>query len=302
MGSISNNLKRPSAHARAGVIFAHTLGNMPDMDAVARICREKNLWLVEDCCDALGSTFNGKPAGSWGEVGTLSFYPAHHITTGEGGAIFNNSPRIGKIVESLHDWGRDCWCDTGCENTCGQRFCWKNVGELPEGYDHKYVYSRLGYNLKATDLQAALGCSQLDKLPQFVAARRRNFARLHETLSAAGVDQFLRLPRATEGCEPSWFGFPIGLEEGCPVTRNAMVQHLYERKIDTRLLFGGNLTKQPAYAKVDYRVVGDLANTDYVMNNVFWVGVYPGLTPPMIDYIANSIITFVQTNIGNLCS
>jgi CDP-4-dehydro-6-deoxyglucose reductase, E1 len=271
------------------VFIAHTLGNVFDLDAVCDFTRKHNLWLIEDCCDALGSTYKGRKVGTFGDIATLSFYPAHHITTGEGGAVLTDKPNLQVLIESFRDWGRDCWCEPGKDNTCGKRFEWQ-LGSLPCGYDHKYTYSHIGYNLKATDMQAALGASQLTKLPEFIARRQANFHYLKRAL--AGVEQYLILPEATPHSEPSWFGFPIAVREDAPFRRDDVIRALDANKIATRLLFGGNLLRQPAYQDWQYRVVGDLRNTDFVMNNVFWVGVFPGLTPPMLDFVAASITEF----------
>ena len=268
------------------VVLAHALGNPYDLDVVTEVCKRRGLVLVEDSCDALGATWQGKPVGTFGELATLSFYPAHHITMGEGGAVLTSDSKTKVIVESLRDWGRDCWCDPGKDNTCGKRFGWE-LGDLPFGYDHKYVYSQLGYNLKATDMQAAVGLSQLGKLDRFVAARRENFKYLFERLRP--LEDVLVLPRAAEGADPSWFGLPITLRDECPIDRRTMTMFLDARKIGTRLLFAGNLVRQPAYAGVAHRRIGDLANADRVMQRTFWVGVYPGLTRPMLDFIADSI-------------
>src|SRR5690242_791906 len=257
------------------VMMAHTLGNPFDLGTIAAFCEEHDLWLVEDCCDAVGATYDGRHVGSFGDFATTSFYPAHHITMGEGGAVITNKGKMKVLAESFRDWGRDCWCEPGKENTCGKRFD-QQFGSLPHGYDHKYVYSHIGYNLKVTDMQAAVGVAQLDKLEGFVAARRENFRRLHEGLS--DLQEILLLPEATPNSDPSWFGFPIGVRPEAPVDRNHVVAGLQDRGIDTRLLFGGNLLRQPAYRDIPHRVVGDLRNGDYVMNNVFWIGVYPGLT------------------------
>ncbi len=273
------------------VMIAHTLGNPFDVGAVAAFCQKHNLWLVEDCCDALGATFNGKKVGTFGALATCSFYPAHHVTMGEGGAVMTNGPRLKTLVESFRDWGRDCWCEPGKDNTCGKRFDWQ-LGQLPYGFDHKYTYSHIGYNLKATDMQAAVGVSQLRKLPAFVAARRANFRHLHHALS--DLADVLILPEPTPGSDPSWFGFPICVREGSRFTREALVRHLNEKKIGTRLLFGGNLLRQPAYQDVPHRQIGDLKNTDFVMRQLFWVGVYPGLTRQMLDYVAEQIRWFVR--------
>ena len=274
------------------IMMAHTLGNPFNLDLVQELCKEHRLWLVEDSCDALGSTYRGQRTGSFGDTATVSFYPAHHITTGEGGAVFVKSPLVRKQVESFRDWGRDCYCDTGQDNTCGKRFGWQ-LGKLPYGYDHKYIYSHIGYNLKATDMQAALGVSQLDKLDEFVAIRKANFNHLKERLEGTPG---LILPVATEHSDPAWFGFPITIDPSHSADREELMKFLGERKIGTRLVFAGNLTKQPAYLDVDFRVVGDLTNSDIVMTRTFWVGVYPGLTPEMIDYIADSIIEFMETH------
>lgn len=271
------------------IMMAHTLGNPFDLGVVQELCKDHELWLVEDSCDALGSTYGGKRTGSFGDTATASFYPAHHITTGEGGAVFVRSPLVRKQVESFRDWGRDCYCETGHDNTCLKRFEWQ-LGDLPYGYDHKYTYGHIGYNLKATDMQAALGLSQLAKLDHFVARRKENFAHLYSRLS--GVEGLI-LPRATPGSDPSWFGFPITLDPSLDVDREALLRFLDDRLIGTRLMFAGNILRQPAYRKVEFRVVGDLTNTDIVMRRTFWVGVYPGLTVPMLDYIADSITEFV---------
>lgn len=247
------------------------------------------MWLVEDSCDALGSTYRGQKTGSFGDCATVSFYPAHHITTGEGGAVFVKSPIVRKQVESFRDWGRDCYCETGHDDTCGKRFEWQ-LGDLPYGYDHKYTYSHIGYNLKATDIQAALGASQIDKVDRYANARRENFAYLHSLLRDV---EGLILPVATPNSDPSWFGFPITLDPDHPAVRQELLQFLDERRIGTRLIFAGNLTKQPAYRDVDFRIVGDLTNTDIVMNRAFWVGTFPGLTKPMLEFIAESIAEFM---------
>jgi CDP-6-deoxy-D-xylo-4-hexulose-3-dehydrase len=278
-----------SSKTRA-IMMAHTLGNPFDVDAIKKICAEHDLWLIEDSCDALGSTYKGKRTGSFGDTATVSFYPAHHITTGEGGAVFVNSPLIKKQVESFRDWGRDCYCATGHDNTCRKRFDWK-LGDLPKGYDHKYIYSHIGYNLKATDIQAALGLSQLKKIENFVSARKSNFEFIIGNLSS--VDEFI-LPRATKNSEPSWFGFPITIKPHSGINRNELTQHLNERQIGTRLLFGGNLLKQPAYKNIDRRVIGDLRNTNLIMENTFWLGVYPGLSHEMLGYVCEVLLEFVE--------
>ena len=274
-----------SGRTRAA-IFAHTLGNPFDLDAVTAFAKKHGLWLIEDCCDALGSTYRGQKVGTFGDLATVSFYPAHHITMGEGGCVLTDKPLLRTLVESFRDWGRDCWCAPGKENTCGKRFDWQQ-GELPHGYDHKYIYSHVGYNLKATDMQAAVGVAQLKKLPAFIETRKRNFAYLKAGLKDA--EEHFVLPEATPSSDPSWFGFPLLLRETAPFSRNALMEFLNGRKIGTRQLFGGNLVRQPAYAGLNYRVVGDLPASDRVMNGAFWIGVYPGLTQAMLDYVLETI-------------
>lgn len=291
LGPDVTQLEAARSDRTRAIMIAHTLGNPFNLGAVVAFARKHDLWLVEDCCDALGATYAGKPVGTFGEVATVSFYPAHHITTGEGGAVMTNRPALRTLLESFRDWGRDCWCEPGKDNTCGKRFCWQ-LGKLPHGYDHKYTYSHVGYNLKATDMQAAVGLSQLKKLPGFVAARRRNFARLHAALEACR--EVLVLPEAEPNSEPSWFGFPIVVRDDAPFTRNALVQHLESRFIATRLVFAGNLVRQPAYEGRHFRVVGDLRESDRVMTQAFWVGVYPGLTDAMLDYVAATIRAFCR--------
>jgi CDP-6-deoxy-D-xylo-4-hexulose-3-dehydrase len=271
------------------IMIAHTLGNVFDLDAVTAFAKKYDLWLIEDCCDALGSTWKGHRVGTFGDIATVSFYPAHHITLGEGGAVLTDKPNLQLIIESFRDWGRDCWCEPGKENTCGKRFDWQ-LGEMPCGYDHKYIYSHIGYNLKATDMQAALGASQIAKLPDFIERRKQNFRHLFNALQP--LQDCLVLPEATLGSDPSWFGFPIGVRESAPFTRHGLVRALESKKIATRLLFGGNLLRQPAYEGCESRAIGDLRNTDFVMNNVFWVGVYPGLTEPMLDYVVETVVGF----------
>jgi len=268
------------------MFFAHTLGNPFDLSAVTDFARRHDLWLVEDCCDAVGSTYQGRKVGTFGDLATTSFYPAHHITMGEGGSVLTNTPLLRTLVESFRDWGRDCWCAPGKDNTCGKRFDWQ-LGELPCGYDHKYTYSHIGYNLKLTDMQAAVGVAQLQKLPGFIEARRRNFEALRSGLRE--LEEFFILPEATPGSEPSWFGFPIAVRPGAPFSRNQVTRHLEDRKIATRLLFGGNLVRQPAYRDREFRVVGSLANADFVMNQVFWIGLYPGITPALTEYMIESL-------------
>jgi CDP-6-deoxy-D-xylo-4-hexulose-3-dehydrase len=267
------------------IMLAHTLGNPFDVDAVTALAAKHNLWLIEDCCDAVGAVYKGRGVGTFGAFATTSFYPAHHITMGEGGCVLTQSPALKKLAESFRDWGRDCWCNPGKANTCGCRFEWK-LGELPAGYDHKYIYSHIGYNLKATDMQAAFGVAQLKKLPGFIASRRANFAKLRAALS--DLSDIFILPEATEHSEPSWFGFPLAVRKDGLVNRNQVVRFLESRNIATRLLFGGNLLRQPAYHDIKRRVIGDLRNTDFVMNNVFWIGLYPGITQAMIDYMAET--------------
>ena len=273
------------------IMIAHTLGNPYDLARVTAFARKHNLWLVEDCCDAVGSTYQGKLVGSFGDLATCSFYPAHHITMGEGGCVLSDRPQLKILAESFRDWGRDCWCDPGKDNTCGKRFGWK-LGQLPEGYDHKYTYSHIGYNLKVTDMQAAVGVAQLKKLAAFIEARRRNFRHLNDGLR--DLQDYFILPEATPESDPSWFGFPIAVRPGGKLTRNALVQALERKRIQTRLLFGGNLLRQPAYAGIEHRVVGDLKNTDFIMNNVFWIGVYPGLDAARLDYVIEIFHRFVS--------
>lgn len=273
------------------IMIAHTLGNPFDLGEVVRIARSHGLWLIEDACDAVGATFDEKPVGSFGDFGTTSFYPAHHITMGEGGSVLTKSGVLRKLIESFRDWGRDCWCPPGADNTCGRRFDWQ-LGELPYGYDHKYIYSHIGYNLKLTDMQAAVGVAQLQKLPTFIATRRANFARLYEGLSDL-EDHFI-LPQATKNSAPSWFGFALTIRPGSTIDRYTLIQYLEDRRIGTRLLFGGNLRKQPAYLGRPHRVVGELSNSNIITTNTFWLGVYPGLDSARIDYIIESIRGFVK--------
>lgn len=268
------------------IMLAHTLGNPYNLDVITALCKKYNLWLVEDCCDALGSTYNGKLVGTFGDIGTLSFYPAHHITMGEGGAVFTSNPELKMIAESFRDWGRDCYCQPGKDNTCGKRFC-QQFGTLPHGYDHKYTYSHLGYNLKITDMQAACGLAQLDKAPAFIAQRKANFAFLKERLQAC--EEFLILPQATPNSDPSWFGFPITLRDNAPVSRVDLLTYLDQNKVGSRLLFAGNLTRQPYMIGRNYRVSGELTNTDIVMNKTFWIGVQPALTQEMLEFAVSKI-------------
>ena len=272
------------------IMLAHSLGNPFNLDVVTSLCKKYRLWLIEDCCDALGSTYRGKMVGTFGDIATLSFYPAHHITMGEGGAVFTNSDELKTIAESFRDWGRDCYCPPGKDNTCGKRFCWK-LGGLPEGYDHKYTYGHLGYNLKITDMQAACGLAQLEKARNFIKVRKENFAFLKERLS--DCQEFLHLPQATEHSNPSWFGFPITLRAKCPVSRLDLLTYLDQNKVGTRLLFAGNLTRQPYMENQKFRISGELTNTDIVMNNTFWIGVQPSLTKEMLEYAAQKIEAYL---------
>lgn len=275
------------------IMLAHTLGNPYNLAEVTRIAKKYNLWLVEDCCDALGSTYDGKFVGTFGDIGTLSFYPAHHITMGEGGAVFTNNNDLKRIVESFRDWGRDCYCGPGKDNTCGKRFG-RQLGKLPFGYDHKYTYSHLGYNLKITDMQAACALAQMDRLPGFIDARKHNFAFLKARLKSC--EEFLILPEATSASDPSWFGFPITIRDDAGVSRVDLLKYLDQQKIGTRLLFAGNLTRQPYFQGREYRISGDLANTDRIMNQTFWIGVFPGLSEDMLEYSADKIETFLGVN------
>jgi len=281
-----NYLEAALSPRTRAVLIAHTLGNPFDLDTVTEFARKHDLWLIEDCCDAVGATYNGRMVGTFGALATTSFYPAHHLTMGEGGAVLTDKPKLKTLAESFRDWGRDCWCEPGKDNTCGKRFE-HQLGELPYGYDHKYTYSHIGYNLKATDMQAAVGLAQLQKVAGFIETRRANFAYLHENLQ--DLQAALILPQATPNSEPSWFGFPIAVRADAPYTRNQLIQFLDSRKIATRLLFGGNLVRQPAYRNSQYRIASPLDNTDFVMNQVFWLGVYPGLTRPMLDYVIETL-------------
>src|ERR1700733_7364675 len=281
------------------VMIAHTLGNVFNLEAITDFCKKYNLWLVEDCCDALGSTYKGRKVGIFGDIATVSFYPAHHITMGEGGAVLTDKPALQVLIESFRDWGRDCWCEPGKDNTCGKRFEWQ-LGTLPCGYDHKYTYSHVGYNLKATDMQAALGLSQIAKLPYFIERRKENFSYLKQLLKP--LEQYLMLPVAGENSDPSWFGFPIAVKTDAPFSRDQLTRHLEANKIGTRLVFAGNLLLQPAYQGCVHRVVGDLKNTDFVMDRVFWIGVYPGLTTEMLDFIGRVWCEFVGMAVAGLKS
>lgn len=275
------------------IMLAHTLGNPFNLDKVTEICKKYNLWLVEDTCDALGATYNGQKVGTFGDIGTLSFYPAHHITMGEGGAVFTNNAQLKVIAESFRDWGRDCYCAPGMDNTCGCRFAQQH-GDLPFGYDHKYVYSHAGYNLKITDMQAACGLAQLGKLESFIQKRRENFVYLRNRLES--LSEFIHLPEATPNSEPSWFGFPITLKDDCGTERVQLTQYLDQHKIGTRLLFAGNLIRQPYFKGVEYRVVGSLENTDKTMRDTFWIGLYPGLGSEHFEFVAEKLEEFFGLN------
>ena len=293
--ALTHNIDASKIEAAIGpktkaIMLAHSLGNPFNLDVVTALCKKYNLWLVEDCCDALGTTYRGQMVGTFGDIATLSFYPAHHITMGEGGAVFTNHDELKTIAESFRDWGRDCYCMPGKDNTCGKRFC-QQLGDLPYGYDHKYTYSHLGYNLKITDMQAACGLAQLGKAPQFIQARKDNFAFLKERLKAC--EEFVNLPQATEHSDPSWFGFPITLKDNSPVTRLDLLTYLDQSKVGTRLLFAGNLTRQPYMVGAEYRISGDLKNTDNVMNNTFWIGVQPSLTREMLEFAAQKIESYL---------
>jgi len=273
------------------IMIAHTLGNPFNLKVVKSICEKHNLWLIEDSCDALGSTYEGKMVGTFGDLSTLSFYPAHHITMGEGGAVFTNSIRLKMIAQSFRDWGRDCFCEPGQENTCGKRFDWK-LGDLPEGYDHKYIYSHAGYNMKITDMQAACGLAQVGRVKKFIKSRKNNFKYIYERLKP--FEEFLILPKATENSDPSWFGFPITLRDNLPFNRNKLLRYLDNKKIGFRLLFSGNVTKQPYMIEKKFRVSGNLNNTTTIMNNTFWVGVYPGLLREELDFLTDEIKKFIK--------
>jgi CDP-6-deoxy-D-xylo-4-hexulose-3-dehydrase len=273
------------------IMIAHALGNPFDINTVLDIAKEKNLFLIEDTCDALGSTYEGKKVGTFGDMATLSFYPAHHITTGEGGAVILNKLKYKKIVESIRDWGRDCWCPPGIDNTCAKRFSWQ-LGQLPFGYDHKYSYSNLGYNLKLGDVQAAIGLAQMSRLEVFISARKSNWQYLYNGL--IDLSDYFILPEATLGSDPSWFGFALTIKNNSGFDRNQLISHLDSKKIGTRMLFGGNLTLQPAFQNTKFRVHGDLLNSDHITKNTFWIGVWPGLTNEMLDYMINEIKSFIQ--------
>jgi len=275
------------------IMVAHTLGNVFDLAEARRVADKYNLWLIEDCCDALGSTYDGKMVGQYGDIATVSFYPAHHITMGEGGAVFTKDKELRKLIESFRDWGRDCYCAPGCDDTCGKRFD-QQLGSLPQGYDHKYTYSHLGYNLKITDMQAACGLAQMDSVESFVEQRKVNYRYLKEGL--ASCEEFLILPEATENSDPSWFGFPITIKADSDIDRVELLKFMDQHKIGTRLLFAGNLTRQPYFKDVEYRVVGELTNTDIIMNQTFWIGVYPGLSTDHLDFIIEKFEEFLGLN------
>ncbi|PPS22311.1 lipopolysaccharide biosynthesis protein RfbH [Brachyspira murdochii] len=287
-------LEKAKSDKTKAVILAHTLGNPFNIQKVKEFCDKYNLWLIEDCCDAFGSTYDNKKVGNFGDIATLSFYPAHHITMGEGGAVLTDNPILKKAMESIRDWGRDCWCSPGCDDTCRQRFSQK-IGDLPEGYDHKYTYSHLGYNLKITDMQAACGVAQLRKINEFIEKRKENFKKIKNKLEK--FSKYLILPKEQENSDPSWFGFLISVKEEAPFTRNDIVKYLNDNKIGTRLLFAGNIIKQPYMIGRNYRVVGELTNSDFIMNNTFWIGVYPGIDDSMIDYVELIIGEFIS-NLG----
>lgn len=284
------------------IMLAHTLGNPFDVIKIMEICEDNNLYLIEDCCDAFGSTVQiesgvSRGVGTFGDLATLSFYPAHHITMGEGGAILTDSLKLMRICESYRDWGRDCYCDPGKDNTCGKRFDWE-VGELPTGYDHKYIYSHVGFNLKVTDMQAALGVSQLAKVDDFIIARKNNFKGLERRFIERGLDKYFHLPCATPGTDPSWFGYLLTVKESSGLNRTEITRKLEEKKIGTRLLFAGNLIKQPAFKDTDFRIVGELTNTDYTMKHSFWLGVWPGLGDDELDYIAEILDSIVSEGVS----
>jgi CDP-6-deoxy-D-xylo-4-hexulose-3-dehydrase len=288
---LANKIEEALSEKTKAIFLAHTLGNPFDLDKVLEICDEHNLWLIEDNCDALGSKYNGKYTGTFGHIATFSFYPAHHITMGEGGALVTNDAQLKRLIESFRDWGRDCWCEPGHDNTCGKRFGWQ-LGTLPFGYDHKYIYSHIGYNLKVTDMQAAIGVEQLKKLPSFIEARMKNFKLLYEGLKK--YENYFILPKVEPKADPSWFGFILTVRKDAGFTKNDIVKHLEDNKIATRMLFAGNITRHPSFENVKYRICGDLENTDFIMNNTFWIGVYPGISSEMIAYIINKIDEFIE--------
>ncbi len=287
----ASQLESALSERTRAIALAHTLGNPYDLDRVSAFAKEHDLWLIEDCCDAVGATYKRRQVGTFGDLATVSFYPAHHITMGEGGCVLTDRPALKTLVESFRDWGRDCWCVPGVANTCGKRFDWQ-LGDLPHGYDHKYTYSHIGYNLKLTDMQAAIGVAQLRKLPAFIEARRRNFKFLYEGLS--DLQEFFILPEATPNSDPSWFGFPLAVRPDAPFSRDHMLRYLDERKIATRLLFGGNLLRQPAYQGIRHRKVSELPNSDFVMNHVLWMGVWPGLSEQMLTFVVETLHRMVN--------
>jgi CDP-6-deoxy-D-xylo-4-hexulose-3-dehydrase len=286
-----DDLEKAISPKTKAIMLAHALGNPFDLKVVMEIAKKYNLWVIEDDCDSLGATFNGKKTGTFGDLATLSFYPAHHITMGEGGAVLVNNASLKKVTESFRDWGRDCWCAPGTDNTCGQRYC-QQLGDLPEGYDHKYTYSHIGFNLKISDMQASVGLSQLTKADHFVSIRRKNHAILSDLFKE--FEEHFILPKATENSDPSWFGFMLTVRENSPIDRNKLVEYLEQNKIGTRLFFGGNLLRQPAYANIDYRKIGELKNTDLVMNNSFWLGVWPGLKTIHFEYVVKKIREYIS--------
>jgi CDP-6-deoxy-D-xylo-4-hexulose-3-dehydrase len=289
-----SELEKALSDKTKAIMLAHTLGNPFNLKAVTEFAEEHDLYLIEDCCDAVGTTYDGEIVGTFGDFATVSFYPAHHMTMGEGGAVLTNNPVYKKLVVSFRDWGRDCYCEPGSNNTCGRRFSMQ-FGDLPYGYDHKYVYSHVGYNLKVTDMQAAVGVEQLKKLPDFIKARKENFEKLYKGIKE--FEEYLILPEAEENSDPSWFAFPLSVRENDKFTKNELVNYLEKHKVMTRQLFAGNLTRQPAYQNVEYRVVGDLTNTDYIMNNTFFIGVYPGLDGQKIEYIIQQFSDFFDERI-----
>lgn len=288
---LSERILDSITHKTKAIMLAHALGNPFDLNTILKIAKEKNLFLIEDTCDALGSTYGEKKVGTFGDLATLSFYPAHHITTGEGGAVILNKIQYKKVIESLRDWGRDCWCPPGVDNTCAKRFHWK-LGNLPLGYDHKYSYSNLGYNLKLGDIQSAIGLAQMSSLKNFISARKTNWQYLYNGL--AELSDYFILPEATPGSDPSWFGFALSVKNSARFNRNELIAHLESKKISTRLMFGGNLTLQPAFQNLRFRIHGDLSNSDFITQNTFWIGVWPGLTNEMLQYVIKEIKYFVQ--------
>lgn len=287
----SEDIEKAISPKTKAIMLAHALGNPFNLDVVTEIAKKYDLWLIEDDCDSLGATYKDKKTGTFGDLATVSFYPAHHITMGEGGAVLVNNASLKKITESFRDWGRDCWCAPGCDNTCGKRYDWQ-LGQLPDGYDHKYTYSHIGFNLKVTDMQAAIGLSQLSKADMFIQKRRENFKKLSERLKI--LDEYFILPEATPNSNPSWFGFMLTIRDGKRIDRNKLVEYLENNKIGTRLFFGGNILRQPAYANLNYRKIDDLPNTDIVMNNSFWLGVWPGLNDSHYDYVVDKLISFIK--------